>query len=62
VPSARQVRDVRRYYSRPQIWRSVPSWDDDNRAHPRGIEAQGYLANWSQIAGRIKGRVAVRAL
>lgn len=57
--TARQVRDVRRYYSRPQIWRSV-SWEDYNRAHPRSAEAQGYPADWDQIAGRVKARAGWR--
>jgi hypothetical protein len=47
------VRDVRRYYSRPQIWRSV-SWEDYNRGYIRSGEAKGYPVNWNEIATRIK--------
>ncbi len=54
----RQVRDFRRYYSRPRIWRSS-SWQDYDRRRPRGVPS-GYSADWNEIAARIKSEAGWR--
>ncbi len=48
-----QLRDFRRYYSRPRIWRTVAAWADYDRRRPRGV-AQGYTPDWNEVAIRVK--------
>lgn len=47
------VRDFRRYYGRPQLWRSFP-WSEYRRNYPRGAEGRGYPPDWDEIARRVK--------
>ncbi len=50
--TAQQVRDFRRYYSRPRLWRSV-TWAEYDRGFPRGVPA-GYTADWNTVAFEVK--------
>ena len=54
-----EVRDVRRYYGRPILWRSA-TWEEYDRGYIRGAEARGYPANWDEIARRVKGAAGWR--
>jgi hypothetical protein len=47
------VRDIRRYYGRPNLWRAV-AWPEYDRAYPRGVVAGGYPPDWEAIARRVK--------
>jgi len=50
--TAQAVRDFRRYYSRPRLWRSV-SFKDYDRGYPRGVPA-GYTDDWNTVATEVK--------
>jgi len=54
-----QVRDVRRYYSRPVLWRSV-AWEEYDRTRTRSAVAKGYPVDWDEIAQRVKDRAGWR--
>lgn len=47
------IRDFRRYYSRPALWRST-TWAEYDHRQPRGTPPAGYPADWHLLARRIK--------
>jgi hypothetical protein len=47
------VRDFRRYWSRPQLWRTC-TWLEYDRSYIRSGEKRGYPEDWEAIATRIK--------
>ena len=57
--SAQSIRDFRRYWSRPVLWRTV-AWREYRRNYPRGVVARGYPSDWDEIARRLKAAVGWR--